>query len=106
MTATPTAPVIDLVDLKIEAKSNDQWSKIVNGVSLSIRPGEVLGLVGESGAGKSTIGLAALGYLRPGAKVTGGEVRLLGQDILAIPEEERRRFRGKRRTRNLRSISR
>lgn len=94
MTATPTAPVIDLVDLKIEAKSNDQWSKIVNGVSLSIRPGEVLGLVGESGAGKSTVGLATLGYFRPGAKVTGGEVRLLGEDILAIPEEERRKFRG------------
>ena len=94
MTATPTAPVIDLVDLKIEAKSNDQWSKIVNGVSLSIRPGEVLGLVGESGAGKSTVGLAALGYFRPGAKVTGGEVRLLGQNILDIPEEERRKFRG------------
>lgn len=94
MTAMPTAPVIDLVDLKIEAKSNDQWSKIVNGVSLSIRPGEVLGLVGESGAGKSTVGLAALGYFRPGAKVTGGDVRLLGQDILAIPEEERRKFRG------------
>ncbi len=94
MNATPTAPVIDLVDLKIEAKSNDQWSKIVNGVSLSIRPGEVLGLVGESGAGKSTVGLAALGYFRPGAKVTGGEVRLLGQNILDIPEEERRKFRG------------
>jgi len=94
MTATPTAPVIELVDLKIEAKSNDQWSKIVNAVSLSIRPGEVLGLVGESGAGKSTVGLAALGYFRPGAKVTGGEVRLLGQNILDIPEEERRKFRG------------
>lgn len=94
MTATPTAPVIDIVDLKIEARSNDQWSKIVDGVSLSIRPGEVLGLVGESGAGKSTVGLAAMGYLRSGAKVTGGEVRLLGQNILSIPEEERRKFRG------------
>ncbi|MBZ9991352.1 ABC transporter ATP-binding protein [Mesorhizobium sp. BH1-1-5] len=94
VTATPTVPVIDIVDLKIEAKSNDQWSKIVNGVSLSIRPGEVLGLVGESGAGKSTLGLAALGYLRPGAKVTGGEVRLSGHNILAVPEEERRKFRG------------
>ena len=94
VTAMPTVPVIDIVDLRIEAKSNDQWSKIVNGVSLSIRPGEVLGLVGESGAGKSTVGLAALGYLRPGAKVTGGEVRLSGQNILAIPEEERRKFRG------------
>ncbi|MGP2494439.1 ABC transporter ATP-binding protein [Mesorhizobium sp. PUT5] len=94
MTATPTAPVIDIVDLKIEARSNDQWSKIVDGVSLSIRPGEVLGLVGESGAGKSTVGLAAMGYLRPGAKVTGGEVRLLGQNIFAVSEEERRKFRG------------
>ena len=96
MTAVLNEPVIDIVDLKIEARSNDRWSKIVNGVSLSIRPGEVLGLVGESGAGKSTIGLAALGYLRPGAKATSGEVRLSGEDLLAIPEEKRRTFRGTR----------
>jgi peptide/nickel transport system ATP-binding protein len=51
----------------------------------------VLGLVGESGAGKSTIGLAALGYLRPGARGDGRHGAVcLGQDLLALPEEERR----------------
>lgn len=89
-----TAPVIEIADLRIEARSNNKWSQIVNGVSLSVRPGEVLGLVGESGAGKSTIGLAALGYLRPGARSTGGTVRLQGMDLLSLPEEERRKVRG------------
>jgi peptide/nickel transport system ATP-binding protein len=96
ISGTDAAPVVEIVDLKIEAKSNDRWSKIVNGVSVSIRPGEVLGLVGESGAGKSTIGLAALGYLRPGAKITGGEVRLAGTNLFSMPEEERRKVRGTR----------
>ncbi len=88
------SPVIDIEDLRIDAKANDEWSAIVRGVTLAIHPGEVLGLVGESGAGKSTIGLAALGYLRPGARVSGGTVRLQGQDLFAITEDERRRFRG------------
>ena len=87
-------PVIRIDNLHIDARANDAWSAIVRGVSLAVHPGEVLGLVGESGAGKSTIGLAALGYLRPGARVSGGSVHLLGQDLLALPESERRRFRG------------
>ena len=93
MTDVKPGPVIEIRDLRIEAKANDQWSQIVRGVSLTIGKGEVLGLVGESGAGKSTIGLAALGYLRPGARATGGSVRLMGTDLL-IPEEERRPLRG------------
>ncbi|WP_313349442.1 ABC transporter ATP-binding protein [Paracoccus sp. (in: a-proteobacteria)] len=88
------SPVIEITDLRIEAKSNDRWSEIVKGVSFAIRPGEVLGLVGESGAGKSTIGLAALGYLRPGARAIGGSVRLAGTELLTLREEERRRLRG------------
>ncbi len=87
-------PVIRIDNLHIDARANDEWTAIVRGVSLAVHPGEVLGLVGESGAGKSTIGLAALGYLRPGARVSGGSVHLLGQDLLALPESERRRFRG------------
>ena len=94
MTDVKPGPVIEIRDLRIEAKANDQWSQIVRGVSLTIGKGEVLGLVGESGAGKSTIGLAALGYLRPGARATGGSVRLMGTDLLTIPEEERRPLRG------------
>ena len=89
-----SAPVLEITGLKIEAKANDQWSQILRGVSLTIRKGEVLGLVGESGAGKSTVGLAALGYLRPGARANGGSIRLLGTELLAIPEEERRFIRG------------
>ncbi|WP_118135456.1 ABC transporter ATP-binding protein [Oceanicella sp. SM1341] len=90
----PSPLVLEIENLSIEARANDSWSGIVNGVSLSLRRGEVLGLVGESGAGKSTIGLAALGYLRPGARVAGGAVRLEGQDLLALPEAARRPFRG------------
>ncbi|RAZ84851.1 ABC transporter ATP-binding protein [Cereibacter johrii] len=94
MAVEPSPVVLEIRDLRIEAKSSDSWSEIVRGVSLSLRKGEVLGLVGESGAGKSTVGLAALGYLRPGARASGGSVRLLDTELLAIPEEERRRLRG------------
>ncbi|UVK54577.1 ABC transporter ATP-binding protein [Mesorhizobium sp. AR02] len=94
--ASTTPAVIEVEDLRIDAKAHDSWSPIVNGVSFSIRPGEVLGLVGESGAGKSTIGLAVLGYLRPGARRSGGSVRLDGQDLFADPEEDRRKLRGTR----------
>lgn len=58
------AVVLSVTDLRIEAKVNESWIEIVKGVNLTLRRGEVLGLVGESGAGKSTIGLAALGYFR------------------------------------------
>ncbi|EGJ20293.1 ABC transporter related protein [Cereibacter sphaeroides WS8N] len=94
MAVEPSPAVLEIRDLRIEAKSSDSWSEIVRGVSLSLCKGEVLGLVGESGAGKSTVGLAALGYLRPGARASGGSVRLLDTELLAIPEEERRRLRG------------
>lgn len=94
MAVEPSPAVLEIRDLRIEAKSSDSWSEIVRGVSLSLCKGEVLGLVGESGAGKSTVGLAALGYLRPGARASGGSVRLLDIELLAIPEEERRRLRG------------
>lgn len=87
-------PVIEVTDLWIEAKSNETWSPIVRGVSFAIRPGEVLGLVGESGAGKSTIGLAALGYLRSGARASSGTVRIGDTDLLSISEDARRPLRG------------
>ncbi len=97
-TANPeaAAPVIEIRDLWIDGKLNETWAPIVKGVSLSLRPGEVLGLVGESGAGKSTIGLAALGYLRSGARATAGSVRIDGTDLLSIPEADRRPMRGTR----------
>ncbi|NIG76960.1 ABC transporter ATP-binding protein [Klebsiella sp. Ap-873] len=88
-----TQPILQMRDLRIET---EQGLPLVKGVSLSLMPGEVLGLIGESGAGKSTIGLAALGYARPGCRIAGGEVLVAGQNIVALSSKEKREFRGKR----------
>jgi peptide/nickel transport system ATP-binding protein len=92
----PQSPpiVLSVTDLRIEAKANDVWIEIVKGVNLTLRRGEVLGLVGESGAGKSTIGLAALGYFRPGCRRTRGSVRFGETDVLGLTEAKRRTLRG------------
>ena len=68
----------------------------VDGVDLTVRPGEIHGVVGESGAGKSTIGNAILGLLEPPGRVARGSVQLNGSDIGALPEVARRRLRGGR----------
>ena len=80
-------PVLDIRHLRIEATVLPPGEKprdilIVDDVSLTLQKGRVLGLIGESGAGKSTIGLSALGYGRGGVRITGGQVWLNGRDIL------------------------
>ncbi len=69
---------------------------IVDDVSLQLQKGRVLGLIGESGAGKSTIGLSALGYGRGGVRITGGQVLLRCQDILQGGKKGLRAVRGRR----------
>jgi peptide/nickel transport system ATP-binding protein len=68
----------------------------VDEVSFTIAPGEVLGVVGESGAGKSMTGLAVIGLLEPPGRIAAGEVRLEGRRIDNLPHEELRRIRGRR----------
>src|SRR5690606_6372890 len=75
--------LLDIRNLKIEATvyppgEDPRSVTIVHGVSLTLERGKVLGLIGESGAGKSTIGLSAMGYGRGGVRITGGEVLLNG----------------------------
>ncbi|MFV0473451.1 MAG: ABC transporter ATP-binding protein [Pikeienuella sp.] len=70
--------------------------EIVKGVSFDLRKGRVLGLIGESGAGKSTIGLSALAYGRGGVRISGGEVFLDGADLLKTPPGGIRQIRGRR----------
>jgi len=69
---------------------------IVKEVSFRIEPGEVLALIGESGSGKTTIGLALMGYARRGCHIAGGSVRIGETDVLHLSEAERRQLRGRR----------
>ncbi len=82
--------------LRIEGRSDEKWNEIVHGIDLDLHRGEVLGLIGESGAGKSTIGLAAMGYTRDGCRISGGTVEFDGQELVHMPIGKRRRLRGSR----------
>ncbi|MER9657434.1 ABC transporter ATP-binding protein [Mesorhizobium sp. M0152] len=88
--------LLEVRDLHVEGFSDERWHPIVRGVGLTLKRGEVLGLIGESGAGKSTIGLAAMGYAKPGCRITQGSVLFEGIDLLALSETGRRRLRGSR----------
>ncbi|MGI9485200.1 MAG: ABC transporter ATP-binding protein [Geminicoccaceae bacterium] len=89
-------PLLEMRGLKIEGVAEDQWHGIVHGLDLTLQRGEVLGLIGESGAGKSTVGLAAMGYARPGCQISGGTVLFDGIDLTAASEDEKRKLRGVR----------
>jgi peptide/nickel transport system ATP-binding protein len=87
---------LDVQHLKVEFPTRRGTLVAVDDVSFSIAPGEVLGVVGESGAGKSITGLAVIGLLEPPGRIAGGQVRLAGRRIDDLPHEEMRRVRGRR----------
>jgi peptide/nickel transport system ATP-binding protein len=90
--------LLDIKGLKIQGFSDEKWHDIVNGVDLTLRRGEVMGLIGESGAGKSTLGLAAMGYTQPGCRITAGEIIFDGVDLAKLSDAEKRKFWGNRMT--------
>ncbi|WP_299738636.1 ABC transporter ATP-binding protein [uncultured Roseobacter sp.] len=94
-----TEPLLKVRGLKIGATIYPPGEKsreieIVHGVDFDLAPGKVLGLIGESGAGKSTIGLASMAYGRGGVEITGGTVEVNGRDILSSGLRDVRRLRG------------
>src|ERR1700759_1280600 len=89
-------PVLSGRNLQVEFATRRATLRAIDGVSFDIAKGEVLGVVGESGAGKSVTGLAIIGLIDPPGQITGGELRLSGLRIDHLPPEELRRVRGKR----------
>jgi peptide/nickel transport system ATP-binding protein len=83
-------------ELRVVAQAAGGELPIVKDVSFRIEPGEVLALIGESGSGKTTIGLALMGYARRGCRIAGGSVRIGETDVLGLSDAERRDLRGRR----------
>jgi peptide/nickel transport system ATP-binding protein len=95
MNSISTNSLLDIRDLKVNYLTADGVVKAVDGVSFTIKPGEVVGLAGESGSGKSTIAHAILRILHPPALITGGQALFEGLDILKMDETELEQLRWK-----------
>ena len=90
------APLLEVRHLRVEFPTRRGTLLALDDISFDIAPGEILGVVGESGAGKSLTGAAIIGLLEPPGRIAGGEIRLAGQRIDNLPYEQMRAIRGRR----------
>ena len=92
-----TTPALEVRDLTVECDRRAAAAcALVDGVSLAVGKGEIVGLIGESGSGKTMTAMALLGMLPRNARIAGGSVRLAGRELTGLPERERRALRGDR----------
>jgi peptide/nickel transport system ATP-binding protein len=89
-------PLVAVAGLTIDFWSNDRWNNVVNDATFSIARGEALGLVGESGCGKTTTALALLGFQRPGSRIRSGTIDFGGRDLAHLSRRELQKVRGRR----------
>ena len=89
-------PVVRVSNLKVSYRQNDSWLRVLHSVDFTIARGEILGLVGESGCGKSTVGLQLLGYRHSNMRAEGGQVLFKGTDLLKLKRRDLDRLRGDR----------
>src|SRR5205823_765785 len=92
---TVTAPVLQVKDLKTQFFTDDGVVKAVDGVSFDLHPGETLGIVGESGCGKSVTALSILRLVQEPGRITSGQILFKGTDIVTMPDDDVRDIRGK-----------
>ena len=90
------APVLEIRGLRVEFPTRRRTLVALDDISLAVMPGEILGLVGESGAGKSLTGAAVIGLLQPPGRIAAGEIRLAGARIDHLPPARLRTLRGRR----------
>ncbi len=93
---TESQPVIEVADLTVSYRQGTGWQRVVDGVGFKVERGEVFGLVGESGCGKSTVALQLLGYRGPAMRTDRGKVRLDGTDVLTLGRKGLDKVRGER----------
>ena len=86
--------LLEIKNLYLEAYYEEKWQPIVHDISFDLKRGEVLGLIGESGAGKSTIGLAAMGYASQGCRIASGSINLDGIEMFNASNKDLRKVRG------------
>ncbi|MQX37153.1 ABC transporter ATP-binding protein [Roseospira navarrensis] len=91
-----TEPLLSVRDLRVQFPTRRGVLTAVDGVSFDIHPGEILGVVGESGAGKSQTGAAIIGLLEPPGRIAGGRIILEGQRIDGLTQEQLRKVRGRK----------
>ena len=97
MSEVNNTPFLEINDLKVEYFTKESVVHAVNGISLKLDKGTTLGLVGETGAGKTTVAKSILRILPDvGARIVGGEIKLEGRDLLSVSESEMRQIRGKK----------
>jgi peptide/nickel transport system ATP-binding protein len=89
-------PLLEVRHLRVEFPTRHGSLRAIDDVSFDIAPGEILGVVGESGAGKSLTGAAIIGLLEPPGRIAAGEILLAGQRIDQLPPEAMRKIRGRR----------
>jgi oligopeptide/dipeptide ABC transporter ATP-binding protein len=89
------APLLEVKDLEVHFPTSAGVARAVNGVSFAVAKGETLGIVGETGSGKSVTAFSLLRLVSPPGRITGGEIWFEGRNLLALPEREMRRLRGR-----------